>query len=763
LDAALVAAPDTVFSLAEVAASAIRAITGFDRVMVYRFAEDWHGEVIADARAADMPPYLGLHYPASDIPPQARRLYLDNRIREIGDTLARPVPLVPDCDAAAPRPVDLSTAVLRGISPYHLEYMANMGIRGTLVASVIVDGRLWGLVACHHRAPAVTPWAVRCAVESATERLGAAIAAHRARFDARNADRSARMARRITEALAAPEGRLKAVLDVFATATRSSGVMVVFGREAVALGNAPPAHLLPDLGAALAAEVGAGDGTTPIVSDHLAALWPAAADHADTASGVAALVLSADPPVVIGALRGEHVHEVSWGGDPSRPAERDPATGKLSPRRSFAVWRQAVRGRCRPWDGDIRALLERLADGPALAGLADGLDRQLVDLRAELGHRDALHSAVLNVALDGMLLTAAADAGGVIRLASTNQAFRHLFDMTPEDCESQSLATVLERLGAEPLDGMAPGATREIVAWSPDHGARNMRVHRRNVLDSAIGGDRVMWSIYVLQDVTELRRKEQALVVARDRAIAEAQAKSEFLANMSHELRTPLNAVIGYAELIESAAFGAHASPRYAENAQDIAGAGRHLLTLIDDLLDLSRMDAGRRELQESTFDLADTVAEAIDWVGRDPRSDGVPITLVAPPTGLRVVADRMALSQVAINLVGNAAKFCDAGAPVTVTVDLVQGGCPALVVADRGPGIAPESIDAMFEPFRQGEGVYARRHGGAGLGLAIAKSLVDLHGGTIRMSSTPGEGTEVTVLLPRRRRADSDGTGEAA
>jgi signal transduction histidine kinase len=167
--------------------------------------------------------------------------------------------------------------------------------------------------------------------------------------------------------------------------------------------------------------------------------------------------------------------------------------------------------------------------------------------------------------------------------------------------------------------------------------------------------------------------------------------------------------------------------------------------------------------LQESTFDLADAVAEAIDWVGRDPRSDGVPITLAAPPTGLRVVADRMALSQVAINLVGNAAKFCDAGAPVTVTVDLVQGGCPALVVADRGPGIAPESIDAMFEPFRQGEGVYARRHGGAGLGLAIAKSLVDLHGGTIRMSSTPGEGTEVTVLLPRRRRADSEGTGEAA
>jgi light-regulated signal transduction histidine kinase (bacteriophytochrome) len=195
LPAAVNSPISNIFALSQAAADQVRGQLGFDRVMVYRFAPDSTGEVIAESRATDMPPYLGLRYPATDIPSQARRLYLEHRIREIVDTNATAIALEPPGSATAASPVDLSTSILRAISPYHLEYMSNMGVRATLVASIVIDGALWGLLACHHRAPKLVAASQRRAVLVASAALAD-------RIDAISRHAAARRSAQIASALA---------------------------------------------------------------------------------------------------------------------------------------------------------------------------------------------------------------------------------------------------------------------------------------------------------------------------------------------------------------------------------------------------------------------------------------------------------------------------------------------------------------------------------------------------------------------------------
>jgi signal transduction histidine kinase len=248
-------------------------------------------------------------------------------------------------------------------------------------------------------------------------------------------------------------------------------------------------------------------------------------------------------------------------------------------------------------------------------------------------------------------------------------------------------------------------------------------------------------------------RRQEALAVAFEHALSEARAKAEFLANMSHELRTPLNAVLGYAEVMAGAMLGPHSNPKYGEYARDIRSAGTHLLDLIDRLLTVSQIEARKRSLAETRFDLSALADECAAWVAGQPGDLKPAITVETPSGPVDVFADATAMRQIAVNLIGNAAKFTPASGSVTVTAMVDNLGTPTLIVRDNGPGVPPDVIGDLFKPFRQGEGVYARRYGGVGLGLSIVKGLAELHGGTVRMTSREGVGTEVTVLLPASRR----------
>ena len=254
-----------------------------------------------------------------------------------------------------------------------------------------------------------------------------------------------------------------------------------------------------------------------------------------------------------------------------------------------------------------------------------------------------------------------------------------------------------------------------------------------------------------MQDVTAKRKEAEALRDARDQATAASRSKSEFLANMSHELRTPLNAIIGFSEALERELFGPIGSPRYREYAEDIHDSGVHLLSLINDILDLSKIEAGHFKLHEDDTDINHIVAAATRIVRHLAQQSNIAIELSLPEPPIALVADERALKQVLINLVSNAVKFSPDGSLVRIETHL-RPDCLRISVIDEGAGIAPEDIPRALTPFTQLDGSLSRAHEGTGLGLPLAKRLTELHGGVLRIDSKPGEGTAVHVDLPLSR-----------
>jgi signal transduction histidine kinase len=230
---------------------------------------------------------------------------------------------------------------------------------------------------------------------------------------------------------------------------------------------------------------------------------------------------------------------------------------------------------------------------------------------------------------------------------------------------------------------------------------------------------------------------------------AASRHKSEFLANMSHELRTPLNAIIGFSEVLGERMFG-DLNDKQAEYIQDIQSSGRHLLALINDILDLSKVEAGRMELDLTRFDLPAAIGGAVILVRERATRHGLALDLSVDDQLGPFVGDERKIRQVLLNLLSNAVKFTPEGGRISIRAVPADGGVE-ISVSDTGIGIAPEDQEAIFQEFRQVGTDYARKREGTGLGLALARRFIDLHGGRIWVKSRPGEGSTFTFRLPTR------------
>ncbi|WP_165694101.1 ATP-binding protein [Teichococcus deserti] len=337
----------------------VRRMTGYGFAMVYRFLPDAAGQVVAEDRAEGMPSYVGLHFPASDIPAQARALYVRNPSRNIPDATYTPSPLQPDADPRNGRPIDLSQAGLRSVSPIHIEYLANMGIRASMSASIIRDGRLWGLVSCMDREPRYPAYEIRQACELMANALawqiGVLAEIDAANYRVRLKTLQAKLALDMGSAADAHEA-LRHHSPALLQAVDASGAVLWAAGTLTRVGKVPTEDqlgpLLTWLGTNMRGEA--------FSTDRLPSLYAEAGNPLPpSTSGLLAVPLSRSGNDMMLWFRPELLQTVQWGGDPNKAASPAAADGRLHPRKSFAAWAEQVRGRSKPWEPyEIAAALE---------------------------------------------------------------------------------------------------------------------------------------------------------------------------------------------------------------------------------------------------------------------------------------------------------------------------------------------------------------------------------------------------------------------
>ncbi|MDY6804479.1 MAG: GAF domain-containing protein [Cyanobacteriota bacterium] len=338
----------------------IRQITGFDRVMVYKFNPEWHGNVVAEDKLETLPPYLGLQYPESDIPKQARELYSLNLLRLIPDINCQPIAIIPEKNPLTKEPLDLSFSVLRSVSNMHIEYLQNMGVRATMCISLMKERKLWGLIACHHYSPKYVSYEVRAACEFLGQTMSLQLGWLEGNedYDYRLNVKSIQSliieylstANDLVEALVRSQGNLLKLVS-------ANGVAVISREDCYVLGETPEKEAIKKLVQWLDKQ----EIEEVFATDSLPKIYPEGEEIKDSASGLLAISISSAPKIYVLWFRQEVIKTVNWAGNPHKPVEAIESEGTihLSPRKSFDLWKETVKLTSLPWkECEIDAALE---------------------------------------------------------------------------------------------------------------------------------------------------------------------------------------------------------------------------------------------------------------------------------------------------------------------------------------------------------------------------------------------------------------------
>jgi PAS domain S-box-containing protein len=346
------------------------------------------------------------------------------------------------------------------------------------------------------------------------------------------------------------------------------------------------------------------------------------------------------------------------------------------------------------------------------------------------------------------------DATG--RIALANPAFARLLGYDDEAALIASVSDFAVDIALETgpfralLTEVQAGRTvqREVAVRRRNGDEIWIEINGRPVTD----GERFLYLQGSAIDVSRRKAFETELLAAKERADVASRTKTEFLSNMSHELRTPLNAIIGFAEIIKAEMLGPLGHADYKDYANDIHESGTHLLEIINDILDVVRIEAGKRELKESFLDIERVLTASLRL--QQPRAEAAGVSLVEDiePALPSLRGEEMAIKQILTNLISNAVKFTPAGGTVTLHAAIEPSGALLVSVADTGIGIALENIEKVVRPFGQVAGDLTRNHSGTGLGLALVKSLTELHGGRFALESEVGKGTTAKLWFPTTR-----------
>lgn len=749
----LISATSDMKELSRALVQTVARVTGFDRVMLYEFDRDWNGSVQAEACGpAALESFLGLKFPASDIPSQARALFLRNRVRQIVDVNAAPSPIRPDRHPALGGPLDLSDSQVRAVSPVHLHYLRNMGVRASLVIALVRDEKLYGLLSCQHiQGPRYLPIRVRALCGLLGEAFSAQVRRHEGlQIAARR--------RQITESLEPLSARAMAVAKASegaGFATFMTGVEAILldlaavdtlwlstGDQAVLLGRPIEAARLAELVDAAEAQ-GRAEAGEVTFSDSLADIgltWR------HESAGFAYARIRDDQGIAL-AIRGEQRRFETWAGDPDKRAIVSADGLRLDPRSSFETWTKERLGCSLPWsDGDllaVRLIAERLPRWRLAFAQAA---REALITRLEASRAETRRLALVAERTgDAVIIT---DAEG--RTQWVNPGFTRLSGCTLDDLRRRKPGEILQgpltsalevqRMGdairkGESVRSLVVNYTRGGVPYWID-------IEITPVLDEE---GAIRQFISVARDATAAQAQSEALMAARETAERASATKSQFLASISHEIRTPMAGVIGLADLLAERV----RPPDLKDMARTIHQTGASLIVILNDLLDLAKIEAGHLDLETAPFSPGDLLNHVQALYRASAEKKGLLLEIVLDQRSMqRRLGDRHRILQVLSNLVSNSLRFTEAGS-VSVAVRCDQPDILTFVVSDEGCGMTEAQAANVFHPFRQAEISTARLHGGTGLGLSIVSHLVQLMGGRIELETAHEAGTMVTVYIP--------------
>ena len=404
------------------------------------------------------------------------------------------------------------------------------------------------------------------------------------------------------------------------------------------------------------------------------------------------------------------------------------------------IWVETVGSHIR-WEGQSAALV--FAN--------DITNRKLTEEALQQSER--LFSKMFHSSPDVIILSTVGDG----RLVEVNDTFLKLRQLKREDVIGRTGSEVgLWRDRAERdrviesvrRAGMVRNISSVHQSTDPEKGLRHYAASADLV---RLGEEELL--LWVARDITDLRRSEEELRRSKRGAEEASRAKSEFLAHMSHELRTPLNAILGFSEVIRDRVYGPDASSKYIEYAECIHGAGEHLLQIINDVLALSKVEHGKLTLQESDCSVEALIDDCLRMVRRAAEKAGLQLSANLLDPDLVIRADERLMRQILLNLLSNAIKFTPAQGRVSLSVEVLRSTDGArIIVSDTGIGMSEADIAIALTPFGQIDGGLTRRHEGTGLGLPLTRSLVELHGGELKIRSAPNVGTTVAITLPAER-----------
>ncbi|MEI6334692.1 MAG: ATP-binding protein [Methylococcaceae bacterium] len=734
-------------------AGLVQALTGYDSVMIYRFEANWDGEVIAQSRIEAATSYLGLHFPASDIPAQARALYVKNRVRIVTDVNDKPVPIVPTLNPVNEQPLDMTYSALRSLSPIHLEYLRNMGVQASMVISLLQNGRLWGLISCHHLTPKQVSFTTREAALFISRMASIELTSIEIKAERNLLGRASQIKTAFLKAITTQSETdvLQNVSPNLLDSVDISGLIVVVEGKHYLQGLVPEPAAIDALLDWLAKQ-----SITDIFScDHLSEKFPPASAYKEIVSGIIATTLTSDMRNCLVWLRKENMRTVKWAGSYEKGLVQTPEGGySLNPRNSFESWSALEHGHNTPWSALEINIIKAFG-----RTLSEGLLQKHKTRLAENERLEALERLhkIANW-LPGVAYQFRLLPDGSVNFPYISDGLWDIYRLRPADVCKDAFK-VFSLVHPDDYDAMwlsIHQSAQNMSLWNHEYRARckDGTVHwlYGNALPELEANGSILWHGFV-SDITERRHMDQALLkknVDLEKAKISAEkanlAKSEFLSSMSHELRSPLNAILGFAQLLESDISTPTTSQ--AESITQIVEAGWHLLTLINEILDLAKIESGQTSLSQESLSLNDIIVECCTML--EPKAQKFGIRTIIPPIDAQylVYADRIRLKQVLINLLSNAIKYNSQQGTVEVQCTENTPGYIRVSIKDTGAGLSPEQLTQLFQSFNR-LGQESGNKEGTGIGLMVAKQLIELMGGVIGVDSRVGTGSVFWFEFP--------------